>query len=169
MFRGVRVTDGEEVFSMQAGAYTAASPTTHAGHAYFGTFNNEVIGVDLSSQEVLWRYEHPKRHFPFYSSALSVDGTIVIGGRDRMVHAIDEATGEARWTFTTQARVDSSPAAMEGRVYIGSGDGRLYVLDLETGDKLWEFDTGAPLFASPAIADGKVVIGSQDGVLYCFG
>jgi outer membrane protein assembly factor BamB len=163
------VTDGEEVFSMPAGAYTAASPTIHGGHAYFGTFNNEVIGIDLSSQEVIWRYEHPRRHFPFYSSALSLEGTIVIGGRDRMVHAIDEETGKARWTFTTQARVDSSPATADGRVYIGSGDGRLYVLDLETGDKLWEFDTGAPLSASPAIADGKIVIGSQDGVLYCFG
>ena len=86
-----------------------------------------------------------------------------------MVHAIDEATGQERWTFMTQARVDSSPAAADGRIYIGSGDGRLYVLDLESGDKLWEFDTGAPLSASPAIADGKIVIGSQDGILYCFG
>ena len=136
---------------------------------YFGTFNNEVLGLDLVNQEILWRYEHPTRHFPFYSSALNVDGKVIIGGRDRMVHAIDEQTGEAVWTFTTGARVDSSPAASNGRIYIGSGDGRLYVLDIGTGEKLWEFDTAAPLFASPAIAEGKVVIGSQDGVLYCFG
>ena len=86
-----------------------------------------------------------------------------------MVHAIDEATGEAKWTFTTRARVDSSPAASGDRVYAGSSDGRLYVLDLESGEKLWEFDTAAPLVASPAIAEGKLVIGSGDGVLYCFG
>lgn len=86
-----------------------------------------------------------------------------------MVHAIDESSGEALWTFMTQARVDSSPAAAGDRVYIGSGDGRLYVFDLKTGNKVWEFDTGAPLSASPAIAEGKLVIGSQDGVLYCFG
>ena len=48
------------------------------------------------------------RHFPFYSSALNVDGTVVIGGRDRMVHGIDAETGEMRWTFMTRARVDSS-------------------------------------------------------------
>jgi outer membrane protein assembly factor BamB len=169
MFRGIRVTDGEEVFSVPAGAYTAASPTTNGNRAYFGTFDNEVVGLDLSSQDVLWRYEHPKRHFPFYSSALSVDGKVVIGGRDRMVHAIDETSGESLWTFMTQARIDSSPAAAGKRVYIGSGDGRLYVLDLDTGEKLWDFDTGSPLAASPAIASGKLVIGSQDGVLYCFG
>ncbi len=169
VFRGVRVTDGEEVFSVSAGAYTAASPAVVGNRVYFGTFNNEVLGLDLVNQEVLWRYEHHTRHFPFYSSALNVDGKVIIGGRDRMVHAIDEQTGQEVWTFTTGARVDSSPAASDGRVYIGSGDGRLYILDLETGEKLWEFDTAAPLFASPAIAEGKVVIGSQDGVLYCFG
>ena len=86
-----------------------------------------------------------------------------------MVHAIHEHTGEALWTFTTQARVDSSPAASGNRIYAGSSDGRLYVLDLDTGEKLWEFDTAAPLVASPAIAESRLVIGSEDGILYCFG
>ena len=131
--------------------------------------NNEVIGLAISSQEIIWRYEHPQRHFPFYSSALNIDGKVIIGGRDRIVHAIDEKSGETIWTFTTRARIDSSPASANGRVYIGSGDGRLYVLALNTGEKLWEFDAGAPLSASPAIAEGKIIIGSQDGVLYCFG
>ena len=111
--------------------------------------NNEVIGVDLSSREQFWRYEHPQRHFPFYSSALSVDGTIVIGGRDRMVHAIDQASGEGRWTFRMRARIDSSPVAARRRLVIGSGDGHLYMLDLESGENLWEFDIGAPLSAFP--------------------
>ena len=169
VFRGVRVSDGEEVLNLPAGAYTAASPAIRGTRAYFGTFDNEVLALDLSSREVLWRYEHHTRHFPFYSSALNVDGKVIIGGRDRMVHAIDETTGKELWTFTTRARVDSSPATADGRVYVGSGDGRLYVLDLDSGEKLWEFDTAAPLSASPAIAEGKVVIGSQDGILYCFG
>ena len=65
--------------------------------------NTEVIGVDLSSREPFRRYEHPQRHVPFYSSALSVDGTIVIGGRDRMVPAIGQASGEGRWTFRMRA------------------------------------------------------------------
>jgi outer membrane protein assembly factor BamB len=86
-----------------------------------------------------------------------------------MVHALDATTGHALWTFTTRARVDSSPAAADGRVYIGSNDGRLYVLDLESGEKLWEFDAGAPLSTSPAIAEGRIVIGSQDGLLFAFG
>jgi outer membrane protein assembly factor BamB len=167
--RAVRLTDGKEIHQIDSGAYTAASPAMSGDVAYYGTFDNEVLAVDLKKGEIVWRYEHPERHFPFYSSASVVDGRVVIGGRDKMVHCLDAKTGEALWTFRTGARVDSSPAVAGGRVYIGSNDGRFYVLDLTSGDKLWEFNAGAPIATSPAIGSGRIVIGAQDGMLYCFG
>ena len=39
---GVRISDGTEVTSVPAGAYTAASSAIRDGRAYFGTFDNEV-------------------------------------------------------------------------------------------------------------------------------
>lgn len=168
--RGVRIRDGQQVLQFDAGAYTGASPALeHSGArriAYFGTFENEVLAVDLAAQKSLWRYQHPDRKFPFYSSAALAEGMVVLGGRDKFVTALDARTGKALWTFATRARVDSSPAISGGRVYVGSGDGRLYVLDLKTGGKLSEFEAGAPLSASPAVAAGFLIIGSQDGVLY---
>jgi outer membrane protein assembly factor BamB len=169
VFHAIRITDGKEMFQVASGGYNAASPAIVGKAAYFGTFNNEVLGLNLATRRVLWRYEHPQRHFPFYSSAAVSGGKVVIGGRDKIVHCLDARTGKAIWTFTTNARVDSSPAISGGRVYIGSNDGRLYVLDLASGKKVGEFNAGAPLSASPAIAAGKLVIGSQDGKLYCLG
>ena len=169
VLRGIRLDDGTEQLQMDSGAYTAASPALVDGIAYYGTFNNEVLAVDLRNQKLLWRYEHPVRHFPFYSSAAVALDTVVVGGRDKIVHAIDRKTGESLWTFRTGARVESSPVIAGSRAYVGSADGRLYVLGLADGVKHWEFDAGAPLVASPALASGRVVIGSQDGVLYCFG
>ena len=64
-------------------------------------------------------------------------------------------TGKAVWTFTTRARVDSSPVVAGGRVYIGGNDGKLYVLDAATGKSVFEFEAGGPLSASPAIAVGQ--------------
>ena len=58
----------------------------------------QVLGVDLSAGEVLWRYEHPKRKFPYLSSAASDGKLVVVGGRDKMVHSLDTATGEVQWT-----------------------------------------------------------------------
>jgi len=168
VFRAIRISDGKEVFSVASGAYTGASPALRSGMAFYGTFDNEVLGVSLDQKQVTWRYEHPQRKFPFYSSAAVTASRVVLGGRDKLVHGLTP-NGKAAWTFTTRARVESSPAIAGGRVFVGSNDGRFYVLSLTNGAKLWEFNAGAPLSASPAIANGKIVIGTQDGRLYCFG
>jgi eukaryotic-like serine/threonine-protein kinase len=128
-----------------------------------------VMALDLQSHKVLWRYTHPQRQFPFYSSAAVGDGKVVLGGRDKMVHALDAKTGKAVWTFTTRARVDSSPAIAGGRVFVGSNDGRLYGLDLATGQKVFEYEAGSPVTASPAVARGRIVVATADGVVICFG
>lgn len=167
-FRAIRISDGKEEFTVSSDAYTGASPALLGTSAYYGTFDNEVLAVNLSERRIGWRYQHPQRKFPFYSSAAVTANRIVLGGRDKMVHGLSPA-GKAVWTFDTRARVESSPAIASGRVFVGSNDGRFYVLSLSDGGKLWEFNAGAPLSASPAIARGRIVIGAQDGRLYCFG
>lgn len=168
LFRAIRISDGREVFNVSSGAYTGASPAIKGTSAYYGTFDNEVLMVNLKAHVIGWRYQHPQRKFPFYSSAAVTADRLVVGGRDKMVHGLSLA-GKGLWTFATRARVESSPAIAGGRVFVGSNDGRFYVLSLSNGAKLWEFNAGSPLSASPAIASGRIVIGSQDGRLYCFG
>lgn len=169
VFRAIRIADGKELFQVPSGAYTGASPAVAGGFVYYGTFNNEVLAVNLRSRSVAWRYKHPERQFPFYSSAAVSGGRVVVGGRDKMVHCLSGINGKSLWTFSTRARVESSPAIAGGRVYVGSNDGRFYVLDLANGSLLWEFNAGAPVSASPGLGSGRVVIGTQDGRLYCFG
>ena len=168
LFRAIRISDGREMFTVSSDAYTGASPALNGSAAFYGTFDNEVLMVNLSERRVAWRYQHPERKFPFYSSAALTSDRLVVGGRDKLVHCLSQA-GKSLWTFATRARVESSPAIASGRVYVGSNDGRFYVLDLNSGAKISEFNIGSPLSASPAIANGRVVIGSQDGRLYCFG
>ena len=124
---GIRLADGQEIVTFPSGGYTGASMVLVDKRAYYGTFDNSVVGVDLVKQAVLWRYS--PAGFPFYSSAAFGGDRIVVGGRDRLVHALDIKSGKAIWTFRTRARVDSSPAIAGGRVYVGSNDGRFYVLD----------------------------------------
>jgi eukaryotic-like serine/threonine-protein kinase len=169
VFRGIRISDGREVLRMPGIGNTASSPALFGNQAYFGNFSNEVLSLNLRARRRAWVYMHRQRQFPFYSSPACAEGRIVLGGRDKLVHCINAATGRAVWTFTTRARVESSPAIAGGRVYVGSNDGRFYVLDLAKGTKLWEFNAGGAVSASPAIANGRVVIGDQNGKLYCFG
>jgi outer membrane protein assembly factor BamB len=169
ILRGIRIRDGRQLFDLSSGAYTGASPAISNGRAFYGTYENEVLGVDLKTRRIRWRYRHPDRHFPFYSSAAIAGGRVFVGGRDKMMHALDAATGKEVWAFQTGARIDSSPAIAGARGYVGSNDGKLYVFDTATGKIVQQFEAGGPLSASPAIAAGRVVIGSQDGKLFCLG
>src|SRR5262249_6409220 len=122
-FRAIRFTDGRGLFRVSEGANTSASPVIHGELAYFGTFNSEVVGLDLRARRIAWRYRDPDREFPYYSSAALIDGRLIVGGRDKSVHAIEAASGKSVWRFTTRARVDSSPVVAGGRAGRGAGGG----------------------------------------------
>ncbi len=141
VFHAVRVSDGREA-SADLGhrAYTAASAAHRRRRGVLRHLRQQVMALDIGARRSRWRYEHPDRKFPFYSSAAIAGDLMVLGGRDRMVHALDLATGKPKWTFMTRARIDSSPAIAGGRVLVGIGDGRVYVLDLASGRKVWEFE-----------------------------
>jgi outer membrane protein assembly factor BamB len=168
-FRAIDAVTGKQLFMLPLGSYTGASAAVRDDHAYVGTFGNQILAIDLKRRVVQWTYEHPTRNFPFYSSAALTADYVVEGGRDKLVHCLKRSTGAEVWTFSTGARVESSPLIIGNRIFVGSNDGNLYELDLATGKKIWEFVAGAPLSASPAAAQGALVIGSEDGVLYCFG
>ena len=171
LLRALRVADGKETCSRSRPArYTGASPALAGGRAYYGTFENEVLGVDLAARKVLWRYRHPERHFPFYSSAAVAAGRVVLGGRDKLVHALDAATGKAAWTFTTRARVDSSPLVAGGQ-----GLRRLQRRARSTcstwpAARGWRSSTPAPpsRLARPG-RRAALVIGTQDGQVIALG
>jgi len=75
--------------------------------------------------QIAWTFE-PQRSQPFYSSAAVTDKLVIVGGRDKLVHALDRAKGKEVWTFPTKGRIDSSPVVVGDRVFVGSLDGNLY-------------------------------------------
>ena len=147
--------------------YVAASPAVVGAFAYVGTYGHEVLKIDWQEGQVVWRYDHPVTDFEFFSSPVVRDGLVVIGGRDKRVHAIDEKSGALKWEFETRSRVDSSPALAGDVIWVGSMDGNLYALNHADGSLLWKFAIGGRIVASPAIADGRIVIGSRSGEVYC--
>ncbi len=167
--RIINITDGVEQQKIALGDYVGASPAILNNRAYAGTFGNQVLCAELENSEILWWYQHPERHFPFYASAAVTADIVVIGGRDKMIHALKPQTGEPLWTYPTKSRVDSSPVIVGKRVFFGTVGGELVALNLDSGEKVWEFVIGAAIIASPSVVTGKLVIGADDGRIYCFG
>lgn len=177
--RVINIADGKQKQQINLGAYVGASPailSTNTGtenktksRAYCGTYGNEVLGIDLNSGEIVWRYQNPLRQLPFFASAAVTDKIILIGGRDKMMHALTPEKGEPIWTYTAKTRIESSAVIVGKRVFFGTTRGVFLALDIATGESVWEFDTASPIVSSPSVADGKIYIGTEDGILYCFG
>ena len=105
--------------------FTTATPTT-------APMRTKCWRSISTAKKIVWRYKHPQRNFPFYSSPAISGDRLFVGGRDKMLHALDLKTGKSLWTVMTRARIDSSPVVSGGSVYVGSSDGKLYVVDAAT-------------------------------------
>ena len=167
--RVINIDDGIQTQQVELGAYVAASPAISQNRVYCGTYGTEILGVALDTGEMAWRYRHPRRQFPFFASAALTEDTVIIGGRDKVVHALSRETGEPIWTYTTKSSIESSAVIAGTRAFLGTTRGLFIALDITTGEPVWEFATGASITASPSVSDGKIYIGTEDGILYCFG
>ena len=153
ILRGIRIADGNEVLKMSFGAYTGASPAIVDGRAYYGTYENEVLAVDLKAKKIVWTLQAS-------GAQLSV---LLVAGRSRRsrhrrrprqdgARARQEDRQSAVDVHDRRARRFVAGCLRRDRVYIGSNDGKLYVLDVATGKSVFQFEAGGPLSASPALA-----------------
>lgn len=166
--RVINIDDGTQTQQVNLGAYVGASPAISQNSVYCGTYGTEILRIALDTGEIAWRYRHPKRRFPFFASAALTEDSVIIGGRDKMVHALSSKTGEPLWTYTAKSRIESSAAIVGRHAFLGTIRGLFIALDIKTGESVWEFATGSPIVASPSVSDGRIYIGTEDGILYCF-
>ncbi len=85
---------------------------------------------------------------------------------DGEVKALDIKRGKVRWTYSTGAKIYSTPAVTGKRVVTASADGMVYALNLHNGRVQWSFDSGQPMVASPVTGGGKAFITGSSGKCY---
>ena len=68
------------------------------------------------------------------------EGLCVVSSMDtQTIYALDQASGEERWSFTAEGPIDSAPTFHNGRLYFGSSDGFLYCLRASDGALAWRY------------------------------
>lgn len=168
--RVVNITSGEQHAEVPLEGLLIASPALVEEVLYFGTPDGEVMGLDWRNQATQWTYKDPNRGQEIHSSPVVTDELVVIGSRDKRLHALDRASGEERWSFETRGPIDSSPVLVGDRIYFGSADRSVYAVNLQ-GEEVFKYDAGQRISGSPAVGEGHLVIGCEgpDGKILCFG
>ncbi|MSU64521.1 MAG: Pyrrolo-quinoline quinone [Opitutus sp.] len=160
----VNLGDGTLVHAIPANAYIPASIGTFGAMAFCGNYANQTVAFDVVGGKVAWVYED--RALPFFSSPAVNDRLVLIGSRDKNLHAIDRRTGRASWKFPTGGRIEGSPIVFANGVVFSSTDGRLYAASLEAGAELWRLELGESLVASPAFGGHEIVVGGEKGTVF---
>ena len=138
---------GRIAWRFAAGDPVTASPAVAHGLVVAATHGGRFFAVDAGTGRLRWsRHAGPALPFNTYpagawdlwASSPTVAGrTVVLGGADGRIYALDLLTGAVRWTANTGGRVRASAAIEGGTVVVGSWDGRVYALDLATGAEKW--------------------------------
>jgi outer membrane protein assembly factor BamB len=160
---------GEGIGEVKIDSPTMASPAVLNGTVFVGTEGQDFFAIDPRKLSIAWHYQNHGHGAAFRSSAAVTPEAVIVGSRDKQLHAFNPKTGQPLWSFVAKGRIDGSPVVVGDRAFVGSADGRLYAIGVKTGEKLWQFEMGGAVSASPAVAQGRLVIGNDSGQLYCFG
>jgi outer membrane protein assembly factor BamB len=83
--------------------------------------------------------------------------------------AIDTATGNERWRYTTEGEVRLSAAAVaDDLVYVAGNDQFLTAIDARSGKRKWRRILGVDAHGAPAVVDGIVYVAPLDSMLHGF-
>jgi len=167
---------GQAKWTVNTYGSVVPSPTVVDGVVYIGSKYPCLFAFDAKTGEQKWCFAYGNSWVE--SSAAVADGVVYVGSSDwDRINAVDTATGELKWFFTTKGDPWCSPAVSNGVVYIGATGGFFYALDAKSGAEKWRMRTAKQLVtedvrfdggvvSSPVVIDGVVYFGSLDGKLY---
>lgn len=142
-----------------------SSPAVAYGRVYVLTLDG-LFALDESSGAVLWTNPRIRG----LSTPAVFNGTLILGGSDGKVHAIDAGTGQEIWNTTLVTNpffsgITSSPKILFSTAYVGTfnesgGPGEVVALWATNGTIVWRQSApGSVSFSSPAVVEGRLVVG----------
>ncbi len=130
--------------------------------------NGEVTAYQ--GKQRLWQKKVSK--LGLSSGIEAAEGVVVVGNKKGQLFALDQATGEQKWTAQLSGAILSSSLIQSGRVITISNDDTVYAHDLATGQQVWTYNLPNVQFslrgvATPVALDPRtVLIASSNAYIY---
>jgi outer membrane protein assembly factor BamB len=167
----------------------SSPPTFYNGSLYFGVSTNEYTKKPVFSDGNLGELNVKNGSFKITAKNLTeviaspyIDGgTIYIGARDHLLHAIDLNTQKELWSGVAEHSFSVIPEINEGLVIIGSHDGSVYAFDANpeveqflpgrsTTLPVWKYtnQNKSRILCSVTSKEGVCNVGFEDGTVIAF-
>ena len=169
----VQATSLTEVFSHKVSASSEQDPLRlrlDVDNGVIFAMNPKGEVTAYKGKQRLWETKVTKQELT--SGVEAADGLVVVASRKGQVFALDQQTGEQKWTAQLSGAVISPALIQTGRVILVANDGTVFALDEATGQQAWTYKMANAAFslrgqASPVSLDPRTVaVASSNGYLY---
>lgn len=126
-----------------------------------------LAALDAASGAPVWG-DTVATETPAASAIAAGRDDVVVAGADRLLRALDTATGRERWgvLLVNVPSPVGAPLVAEGAVYVADYAGGVYRFDLASGERTWDQQLNRLVVRSSPIAAGDaIVLGTNDGHL----
>ncbi|MDF7824486.1 PQQ-binding-like beta-propeller repeat protein [Pontiellaceae bacterium B12227] len=158
-----------------AGGAVDATPVSDGNRIYFTAKGGTVFALDVKGAK-LWEagfkhtndagQERPER---IEASLVCAEGFVVVGTVRGVVHGLDAATGETKWSYDSGGIIVGSPnVAGTELILLDQSEGSLHALDLHTGKLRWKTEPIERCDGVPGIGKQHLVFGSCLAAFHVF-
>lgn len=125
----------------------------------FGTMDGSVVMLDRHTRREKLRVRTGAGVVP---TPVVVDGHLLAGSRDYLLHAFDISTGAPAWKFSYWfSWIESTPALRDGLLYLGGSDyARVSAIDPASGHARWSTVVHGLSWGTPLVTDRHVFAGT---------
>ena len=142
-----------------------STPVIEGNLAYAIGYNGNVVALDLSNGQIVWRKEMGSTH----SFVVDSQQLFVVDQNDN-VRAVSKNGGTILWTQAGLLhRQLTDPVIYENYIVVGDFEGYLYWLDKDNGEIVAKTQVSSSgLISKPLVVDNKIVVQAKNGDIYAF-
>ena len=153
---------------LAAGDSVWTAPLIAGSTLYLAANNGKLFALDVSTLRPVWDAPFEADAGLITDPVLAAEDTILVGGIDQRLYAVDAKTGQQKWSFKADNWFWARPLVDKNTVYATNLDHNVYALDLATGKPAWPqpFSTAATVRSSPLLAGDVLIVVDHDGNVY---
>jgi len=173
----INIQTGKIEWKFISGSVIRSSPLISNGFVYFGDCDGKVYCLDAAKGKKVWQFNtigdtlnNEKEGFDrkaIIASPVIKNNTIIVGGRDGYLYALDAKTGSQLWKYNYNVSwVISTVAIKDSIVISGTSDGQIVnALNFFSGKEIWQ-KPASLVWSSPIIIGNSVITAQMDGCIY---
>lgn len=158
--------NGSLIWKYETGNHLWSKPLFHDGNIYQTSMDHKLYVLSASGGKLLGSTDLGAASIA--TPVMDADGTLYVTTMNKEVLAIDPATYNILWRYTTPDFVWSGVSEKDGILYFGDLTGNVVALDPASQKPVWQAKAGGSIVSAPLLLDNMIVVTSEDGMVNAF-